>query len=382
MKSISDRILWLTDTFDDRNGVSMVLQSIHQEITKRNLPIDILVCSNKIKARPNLLVVKPVAEFSLPFYRQQPICIPGFFNLKRLFLRGGYNRIISSTEGPMGMAALYLRKTAGAKSFCYLHTDWLMFAQTAMKIGKAGISVITRFLRFYYKSYDGIFVLNTDQQKWLSGKTMKFDESRVFLTAHWVDEIFAPKKVSKMEVLGLPENTPVLLFAGRLSLEKGIMELPGIFRKVIQTIPNLKMVIAGNGPAADKLKEIFPEAIFTGWIDHDQLPGLFSASDLLILPSRFDTFSCSVLEALSCGLPVIAYNTKGPKDIIQHGVCGFLADDSNQMAMEIQDFFMDDTLHEKMRQAARERSKTYNAGEIFGHFLKNVGMPEVAKANV
>ena len=88
------------------------------------------------------------------------------------------------------------------------------------------------------------------------------------------------------------------------------------------------------------------------------------------------------MEALSCGLPVIAYNTKGPKDIIQHGVCGFLADDSNQMAMEIQDFFMDDTLHEKMRQAARERSKTYNAGEIFGHFLKNVGMPEVAKANV
>ncbi len=359
----------------------MVLQSIHQEITTRNLPIDILVCSNRIKSAPNLLVVKPVAEFSLPFYRQQPICIPGIFNLKRLFHKGGYNRIISSTEGPMGMAALYLRKSAGTSAFCYLHTDWLMFARTALKIGNAGISVVTRLLRLYYKSFDGIFVLNTDQQKWLSGKAMKMDESRVFLTAHWVDEIFSPKKVSKKEVFGLEENTPVLLFAGRLSIEKGIMELPAIYRQVIQTIPNLKMVIAGNGPAVGKLKEKFPEAIFTGWIDHDKLPDLFSASDLLILPSRFDTFSCSVLEALSCGLPVIAYNTKGPKDIIQHGVCGFLANDSNQMAKEIIAFFKDATLRTLMRKAAFDRGKTYNAEAIFGQLLDNVGMHEIAKTN-
>jgi hypothetical protein len=52
------------------------------------------------------------------------------------------------------------------------------------------------------------------------------------------------------------------------------------------------------------------------------------------------------------------------------------------MAMEIQEFFMDDPLREKMRQAAFERGKTYNSEAIFGHFLKNVGMPEIAKPYV
>lgn len=66
------RLLWMTDTFGDHNGVSTVLKSILQEIRTRNYPVDLMVCSNTIEPADHLLVVKAVSEFSLPFYRQQP----------------------------------------------------------------------------------------------------------------------------------------------------------------------------------------------------------------------------------------------------------------------------------------------------------------------
>jgi hypothetical protein len=57
-----ERLLWLTDTFDDKNGVSMVLQAMHQEVKRRHLPIDFLVCSDCLKPDDNLIVIKPVTE--------------------------------------------------------------------------------------------------------------------------------------------------------------------------------------------------------------------------------------------------------------------------------------------------------------------------------
>jgi len=368
------KILWLTDTFWDHNGVSMVLQAMHREIQSRDLPIDILVCSNTMESEPHLRVIKPVAEFVFPFYRQQQIRIPGFFDLRRIFIDGNYNSIICSTEGPMGMAALYLSKSFGVRSYFYIHTDWLMFARTAMKIGDPGVMGITRLLRYYYRRYDGLFVLNTDHQEWLTGNSMRFDPSRVFLTAHWADGIFYPREAKKSTVFGLPENTPVILYAGRISEEKGVMELPRIYKTACETIPGLKMVIAGTGPAADKLKEILPEAFFPGWVNHADLPEFFSAADLLILPSRFDTFSCAVLEAQSCGLPVIAYNTKGPKDIICHGISGFLANDIDQMIGGIRHFFNDPEMQRNMRLAARERGEHYNVSAIMDRFMTDVNM--------
>ncbi len=368
------RILWLTDTFDDHNGVSMVLQAMHREVRERELPIDILVCSDTIVPEPNLMVLKPVTQFSFPFYRNQPIRVPGFFDLRKIFLAGEYDRIVCSTEGPMGMAALYLRKWFGVRAYFYLHTDWLMFARKAMKISDPGIAGISRLLRLYYKGYDGLFVLNTEQQQWLTSEAMGLEATRVFLTAHWAEGIFNHVEVTKKEVFGLPEETPLILYTGRLSAEKGVMELPEIYRKVKQTLPDVKMVVAGTGPGEQALRDIFPEAVFTGWVDHNRLPALYSAADLLVLPSRFDTFSCVVLEALSCGLPVIAYDTKGPRDIISHGVSGFLANDTHQIALHILEYFRDSRLQMKMKEAASERGKNYNAVTILDRLMADVGL--------
>ena len=370
------KMLWLTDTFGDNNGVSMVLKSMHEEIKSRNLPIDIVVCNGTLKPDDHLIVLKPLAEYNIPLYREQPIRMPDFLEIHHLFHDGEYDRIICSTEGPMGLAALYLKHAYSVKSYFYLHTDWIMFARKVLDLDRSNLNRFRRLLRAYYKSYDGLFVLNKDQEKWLTGREMGFHPESVYPTAHWADSIFLPGLDGRTKIQGIQAGDPVILFTGRVSHEKGVMEIPEIVRGLKATLPNLKLIVAGTGPAENELREAIPDAIFLGWVDHKDLPGVYSSADILILPSKFDTFSCVVLEALSCGLPVIAYKTKGPKDIILDGETGYLVNSNTEFINRMKVYLSDPALQFEFRKNALVRANDYNKGHIIDRFLQHVGLKD------
>lgn len=342
------------------------------EIRKRDLPIDILTASNNLTSGDHLVVVKPVGEYRLPFYEQQPLRIPNPLEIHKLFRQGEYSRIICSTEGPMGFVALYLKNAYSVPAYFYVHTDWMMFADRVLKFSEENKSRLRRILRAFYRGFDGLFVLNSDQRKWLIGKDMGFSPENVFLTAHWADEGFEPKPTSKRRLFGCSDDTPVLLFAGRLSDEKGVMEIPLIMKKVWEAHPNVTIAFAGMGPKEKELKRALPQAVFLGWVDHHKLPEIYSAADMLILPSRFDTFGCVVLEALACGLPVAAYNTKGPKDIILDGVNGFLAKGKDDIAAKIIKYLNDAALKRSFKKEALKRAREYDVDVILSRFLRDL----------
>jgi glycosyltransferase involved in cell wall biosynthesis len=371
-----ERMLWLTDTYGDSNGVSMVLKSILKQIQIRNLPIDILVCSDSIIEEDHLYVLKTVTDFKLPFYKQQSIRIPDFLELNRFFLNGEYDRIICSTEGPMGLATLYLKNAYTVPCYFYIHTDWISFGQKVLNMEKNISDRFRRILRAYYKEFDGVFVLNNDHYKWLTGRKMEIRDSSVFLTAHWVDEWFKPVLSDRSKMFGFESDGLVVLYAGRLSLEKGVMELPLIYKIMSNELPGLKLVVAGSGPAEQDLREALPEATYLGWVNPELLPAIYSSADLLLLPSKFDTFSCVVLEALSCGLPVIAYRTKGPKDIIMNGINGFLVKTLGSFALKATEYLKDKISHQAFREAAIRRSNEYTADRIIHNLLNDVGLIE------
>jgi glycosyltransferase involved in cell wall biosynthesis len=375
------KMLWLTDTFGDNNGVSMVLKSMHAEIKARNLPIDILVCSNTVEPDDHLLVIKPVAEYELPIYHDQPLRIPDYLEIHHLFHDGEYDRLICSTEGPMGLATWYLKLAYSVKAYFYLHTDWIMFARKVLNLDKANLNRFRRLLRAFYKNFDGLFVLNSDQHKWLTGRDMGFNPESVFPTAHWADATFIPSLNTKAERFGIQAGSPVILFAGRISLEKGVMELPEIMKGIKEILPDVKLVIAGTGPAENELREAIPEANFLGWVNHDDLAGLYSSADILILPSKFDTFSCVVLESLSCGLPVIAYKIKGPKDIILDGVNGYLVDTPDEFVQKITGYLLDKEVQATFRENALIRAKQFDKEIILTQFLNQVGLSDILLPN-
>lgn len=368
------RMLWLSDTWGDNNGVSYVLKSMHAEIKQRDLPIDMLVCGRHIESDDHLHVLEPLAAFNIPIYKQQSLRIPDFLKIHRLFQKGEYDRVICSTEGPMGLAALYLKYAFSVPSYFYIHTDWIMFARKVLEMDAGNISRFRRLLRAFYGAFDGLFALNNDQHRWLTGRHMNFEKEKVHLTSYWADRIFYRRPITKTEAFNLEINDKALLFAGRLSQEKGVMEIPEIVSRVKVKVPGLKMVIAGRGPAEEDLRKALPEAIFLGWVDHEELPVIYSAADLLILPSKFDTFSVAVLESLSCGLPVAAYKTKGPKDIIKHRENGYLVTSGDDMVQSVTEYFTNRNSERSFRLAAVETAKRYARHEILNRFLRVTGL--------
>jgi glycosyltransferase involved in cell wall biosynthesis len=119
---------------------------------------------------------------------------------------------------------------------------------------------------------------------------------------------------------------------------------------------------------------MLPDAHFTGWVDKQQLASLYSGLELFVFPSRFDTFGNVILEANVYGMPAISYNCKGPKDIIRHGVSGYLAEDIDGMAEHIVEFFSTDTDRERMKRYAMARSEDFQAEPIMDQFMHDLGL--------
>jgi len=369
------RALWLTDTFEDKNGVSGVLRQMLDEIRRRDLPIDLLVVSDTLQEQPHLKVLKPMAAFETPMY-PQPVRVPDLVAAQKLFHQGGYDRIVCSTEGPMGLLALYLKNAFEVPAWFFVHTDWMDFARRSLGWDKNGLSRLRRILRAFYKGFDGLFVLNSQMREWLASEQMGVPLDRLHSTAHWADAAFFPRvDAPRSEIFpGVSDQDKVILFAGRVSEEKGVFEIPSILLRIRERIPEAKLVVAGTGPAEARLREMAPDALFLGWCDKERLARAYSCADMLLLPSRFDTFGCVVLEAMQCGLPVAAYAVQGPRDIVEPGVSGILGSSAPELAMRIADTLSAPLRVSALRHGAVLRAEAYQADEILRRFLFDLGL--------
>ncbi len=374
------RALYLTDTLLDKNGVSSSLSGKLKHIQQANLPIDFLICHADAEAAPHLHVIRPLTSLTLSEFGEQEIRIPDIMEIARIFYTGGYDRIVCSTEGPMAFAALFIKHMFNVPAYFFMHTDWLDFIHNTTDLNQHEIDRLRRILRFFYQQFAGVFVLNDDHRDWLTGHQMQLDEDKVLLTAHHTQardiSIIPVDKTTLFE--DATKDTPVMLFASRISKEKGIFELPKIYRMVKNAIPDVRMVIAGSGPAEETLKKVFPEALYLGWVDKTRMSQLYAGLDLKVFPSRFDTFGNVILESFVNGMPVVSYNCKGPKNIIQHGSSGFLAEDIHDMAELIIKYFSDADLRYKMKRNARLRSEDYQAEPIIQQFAEDMGLGEDA----
>lgn len=370
------RALYLTDTLLDKNGVSSSLSKKLEEIQRTDMPIDFLICHPDAQSMPHLHVVRPLTTFNLPDFGDQEFRVPDLLEISRIFYEGGYDRVVCSTEGPMAPVSMFLKFMFNVPAYFFMHTDWLEFIKNTTDLSRHERDRVRRLLRFFYKQYEGVFVLNNDHREWLSGHEMQLEENRVHLTAHHTgkrDPGLMP--VDKRELFAdATADTPVLLFASRVSPEKGVFDLPEIYELARQAIPDLRIVIAGSGPAEHDLKMILPDARYLGWVSKQEIARLYAGLDLMVFPSRFDTFGNVVLEAFVHGMPVAAYNCKGPGDIIQHGTSGYLVDNAVQMSEQIVRFFSSGSHRRTMQANAVSRSHDFQAEPIMQQFLVDLGL--------
>ena len=367
------RALWLTDTFFDANGVSSSLQSVLAEVRRRDLPVDFLICHDE-------QAVRPMETFSLPGFGDQAYLIPDPLEVLRLVQEHGYDRLIVSTEGAMGWVGLFLKHALQLPAHFFVQTDWLVYLEHKSGLDQRGLDRVRRLLRWFYRQWDGLFVLNRQHREWLAGATMEIPGDRLHLTAHWAAPEFHPGRGAPAELPGVAAGRPILLYAGRLSEEKGVLDVIAAWTRIRARVPGAQLVFAGRGPAEARLRCLAPEAHFTGWVDRETLACWFRASTLLVFPSRFDTFGCAVLEALSCGLPVACYPVKGPADLVEDGVNGLLGKDPEDLAERVVAYLAAPAAtREAFRRHALGTALRYQAPGIMDRLLADLGLPPEAQ---
>lgn len=157
-------------------------------------------------------------------------------------------------------------------------------------------------------------------------------------------------------------------FVGRLAQEKRVADL-----KVLQSNPNIKLVIVGDGPHRNKLEQQLPEAIFLGFKAGEELAQIYASFDLFIHPGPNETFCQAVQEALSSGIPAIVPLTGGPADLVAHGRTGYVIDIADPIKLnQTVNLHHARTDRKQMRIAARDSvsMRTWNRinEELKGHY--------------
>jgi glycosyltransferase involved in cell wall biosynthesis len=120
---------------------------------------------------------------------------------------------------------------------------------------------------------------------------------------------------------------PIFAYVGRVAVEKGIE------RFLALDLPGTKWVV-GDGPARRGLEARFPDAVFYGMKQGEELAYYYQQADVFVFPSRTDTFGLVLIEAMACGTPVAAYPVTGPIDVIRSSAAGILSGDLRAAALE------------------------------------------------
>jgi glycosyltransferase involved in cell wall biosynthesis len=161
-----------------------------------------------------------------------------------------------------------------------------------------------------------------------------------------------PSGVELPERVGIEADPAEVLYAGRLSPEKGVLEL-------LEATEGLNLVVAGDGPLRDRI----PSA--SGFVSHDELEQLYARAAVVACPSRREGFGVVCLEAMAHGRPVVATRVGGLLDLVVDGETGIVVPPRDPAALRsaLERLLADPDLRRKLGSAGRDRARTHFSWE-------------------
>jgi phosphatidylinositol alpha 1,6-mannosyltransferase len=183
---------------------------------------------------------------------------------------------------------------------------------------------------------------------------------------------FQPSKRSAAVRRALAPNGEVLIgYVGRLAAEKRLDLLAAAAR-----LPNVRLVVVGDGPGRKDAEKALPGAAFVGQRSGDQLARIYASLDVFVHAGPHETFCQSVQEAMASGVAVVAPAAGGPVDLVRPGLTGTLvpAGDGTAIADAVAALAGDAELRARYGLAARDAvaGRTWAAigDELIGHYTE------------
>ncbi|WPB85207.1 glycosyltransferase family 4 protein [Sediminicoccus rosea] len=296
------RLAIVTDAWRPQiNGVVRTLERITAELTATGDTVEVI--------GPDRF-----RNFAMPGYGEIRLALLPRARLARMLDEIRPDALHVATEGPLGLAARAIAIRRGWRFTTSFHTRFAEYVSARTRIPPRATWAL---LRRFHNAGAGTLAATPSLREELVRRGFR----RILPWTRGVDlELFRPGARDAWH--GLPR--PVFLYAGRVAVEKNIaafleLDLPG------------SKVVVGDGPQRAALQSRHPAVHFAGWREGEALAHAYRGADVMVFPSRTDTFGLVLLEAMASGTPVAAFPVMGPKDVV--GAGGVLDEDLHRACL-------------------------------------------------
>ncbi len=307
------RVALIADGIGTMHGVTHTIEQIRE----RGVPgfeIDVIGTDPGVDRR-----LPAAAELEIPFYEGMRLGVPGLPDLVEALAEGSYDLVHVTAPGPAGIAATLLGRVTGAPQLASYHTELAAYA--GMRSGNDGLEALARIgLGAFYGAPRIVLSPSPSADASLVG--LGTEQARIRRWERGVDLTrFDPVKADR----GAYPGEIKVLYAGRLTHEKGVELLAESFLRAHRADSRLHLLLAGGGPEEEWLRNRLGEhATFLGWLAGEDLARAYASADIFLFASTTDTYGQVIVEAAASGLPVVAVAEGGPAALIENRHTGLL----------------------------------------------------------
>ena len=307
------RVALVADGVGATHGVTRTLE----EIQGRGVPgfeVEVIGTDPHVDRR-----LSAVREVDVPFYAGLKVGVPSLPAIVDALAEGRYDVVHLCSPGPAGVAAALIARVMELPVLGSYHTELAAYARLRTGDGRLG-RLATQAVGAFYGGCHHVLSPSPASDGVLA--ELGIAPGRIGRWDRGVDlGRFSPAHRQE----GLLGGEVNVLYAGRLTHEKGADLLVDAFLAARERDPRLHLNLAGGGPEEDLVRRKLGEhATFLGWLDGEDLARAYASADVFLFASRTDTFGQVLLEAQASGLPVVAVAEGGPCSIVTDDVTGLL----------------------------------------------------------
>ena len=289
------RIAIVSDAWEPQvNGVVRTLQATRARLEDRGHDVDI-IGPDRFPSMP--CPTYPEIRLSLAGQKKVAQCIEAFEP----------DALHISTEGPLGWSARRWAKRQGLPFTTAFHTHFPEYVGRRTGLSPA---FIWKLMRRFHAPSNAVLCATATLSSELNSRGIRH-------THRWSRGVdlaeFSPQGPLDDEMITAAGLRRKLLYVGRVAIEKNL-------EAFLSLDTHAAKFVVGEGPQRAELERRYPTTHFLGNRTGSALAAIYRTANVFVFPSLTDTFGLVMIEALACGTPIAAFDTMGPRDVLDHDV--------------------------------------------------------------
>ncbi|WP_278341142.1 glycosyltransferase family 4 protein [Lactobacillus acetotolerans] len=331
-----------TDTyFPQISGVATSIKTLKNALEKQGHNVFIFTTTDphikKGTVEPNVFRFS-----SIPFisFTDRRIAFRGFFEAAKVAKEVKLDIVHTQTEFALGMMGKYVAhrlKIPAIHTYHTMYEDYLHYVLNGHLLRPYHVK---QFTKGYLKNMNGVIAPSERVEALLKRYGVKIP-IRIIPTSVDIESMNEDVPHDVRKDLHIDKDAPVLLTLSRVASEKKINHILNVMPDIVEQFPNVRLVIAGDGPDVDVLKDQIERltlenyVIFTGNIPHEDVGNYYRMADLFVSASDTETQGLTYIEALAAGTRCVVYDTDYTEHVFDDDSLGRVFTTQSEMLKDI-----------------------------------------------